>query len=371
MILLNDTEKCKGIYTWGRGEQKSAIDFILVNTLAYKLCQEMNIDEKQEKFDLSDHNLIEISLKLNDTNYQRRGKWEEKQYYRLDDESLDKYIVQLELDLETTNDITIEEFNAMVSSAASRTLKSTYRRRLSKEDKCKIEAPWVTEQIRIEIKKRRKLNRANRNCSDAEDKKEKTELYIRQKKKVQAIIRGEMHKYETKVTNDIKQDKSRGKKLWDNINKLRGKTGRNEDIQLLYDINEQPLKISEMDVEIEQYWNSIYKKHKNDIIDIWNEDSKCIYKEFIENEIQMKNIATYGNKNFPIVLREHFDSDIHIEEKVIPMEYPEITQAELLKHLNNIKKNKATGPDDVKGELYRALGRSEMCVGKCRQHSRI
>ena len=49
----------------------------------------MNIDEKQEKCDLSDHNLIEISLKLNDTNNQRRGKWEEKQYYRLDDESLD------------------------------------------------------------------------------------------------------------------------------------------------------------------------------------------------------------------------------------------------------------------------------------------
>ena len=103
---------------------KSAIDFILVNTLAYKLCQEMKIDEKQEKFDLSDHNLSEISYKLNDTNYQRRGKWEEKQYYRLDDESLDKYIVQL--DLETTNDITIEAFNAMVSSAACRTLKSTY-----------------------------------------------------------------------------------------------------------------------------------------------------------------------------------------------------------------------------------------------------
>ena len=64
----------------------------------------MNIDEKQEKIDLSDHNLIEISFKLNDTNYQRRGKWEDKQYYRPDDESLDQYIVQLELDLETTND---------------------------------------------------------------------------------------------------------------------------------------------------------------------------------------------------------------------------------------------------------------------------
>ena len=138
----------KSVMEYIHGEEviKNYIDFILVNTLAYKLCPEMNIYEKQEKFDISDHNLIEISLKLNDTNYLRGGKWEEKQYYRLDDESLDKYIVQLEIDLETTNDI-IEEFNYMVSSAACRTLKSTYyRRRLLKEDKGKIESPWVTDQ---------------------------------------------------------------------------------------------------------------------------------------------------------------------------------------------------------------------------------
>ena len=85
------------------------------------------------------------------------------------------------------------------------------------------------------------------------------------------------------------------------------------------------------------------------------EDSKCIYKEFIENKHLKKNIATYGNKNFPIVLREHFYGDIHIEEKVTPLDYPEITQAKLHKHLKNIKKNKATEPDYVKGELYRAL----------------
>ena len=40
------------------------------------------IDEKQEKFYISYHNLIEITLKLNDTNYQRGGTWEEKQYYK-------------------------------------------------------------------------------------------------------------------------------------------------------------------------------------------------------------------------------------------------------------------------------------------------
>ena len=43
--------------------------------------------------------------------------------------------------------------------------------------------------------------------------KKKPELCIGQKKKVQVIIRGEMLKYETMVTNDIKQDKSRGNKL--------------------------------------------------------------------------------------------------------------------------------------------------------------
>ena len=57
------------------------------------------------------------------------------------DKFLAKYIVQLELDQETTNDITIEESNAMVSSAVSRTLKSRYRKILLKEDKCKLEAP--------------------------------------------------------------------------------------------------------------------------------------------------------------------------------------------------------------------------------------
>ena len=89
-------------------------------------------------------------------------------------------------------------------------------------------------------------------------------------------------------------------------------------------------------------------------------------KELIENENRKKNIATYGIKNFPIVLKEHFDSDIHIKEKITPMTYLEITLAELHKHLKNIKKNNATGPDDVKGELYRALGISKMYVGKLR-----
>ena len=53
------------------------IDFVLVNSLAFGICDQMEIDEQQEKFDLTDHNLIEIFLKLNymHPNYDRRGKW--------------------------------------------------------------------------------------------------------------------------------------------------------------------------------------------------------------------------------------------------------------------------------------------------------
>ena len=51
-----------------------------------------------------------------------------------------------------------------------------------------------------------------------------------------------MNIYEMKITNDIQHDQSRGKKIWDNINKLRGKITDKEDNVVLYtDKNEQIL----------------------------------------------------------------------------------------------------------------------------------
>ena len=81
----------------------------------------MDIDEQQEQFDLTDHILIEISLKLNymHPNYDRIGRWEEKIYHKLDEKSLKKYITQMENDLNTHNaNISIKEFNKIVERAA-------------------------------------------------------------------------------------------------------------------------------------------------------------------------------------------------------------------------------------------------------------
>ena len=64
-----------------------------------------------------------------------------------------------------------------------------------------------------------------------------------------------------------------------------------------------------------------------------------------------------------MVLREHLDSDIYIERKIVPMNYPVITNKELVKHFKMVKKkNKATDPDNIKGELYRAPGESKIYV---------
>ena len=53
--------------------------------------------------------------------------------------------------------------------------------------------------------------------------------------------------------------------------------------------------------------------------------------------------AIQGNTTFPMVLQEHLDSDIYIERKIVPMNYPVITNKELVKHLKMEKKATSKG----------------------------
>ena len=43
-------------------------------------------------------------------------------------------------------------------------------------------------------------------------------------------------------------------------------------------------------------------------------------------------------------------------------EIPYDNKKELVKHLKTVKKNNATGPDNIKVELYKALGESKICL---------
>ena len=48
LILINGNERCVGHHTWSRENQKSTIDFALMNNEAYKIFQKMKIDEEKE-----------------------------------------------------------------------------------------------------------------------------------------------------------------------------------------------------------------------------------------------------------------------------------------------------------------------------------
>ena len=97
-----------------------------------------------------------------------------------------------------------------------------------------------------------------------------------------------MNIHEMKITNDIRQDRSRGQQIWDNINKLRGKiTDKEEKVVMYTDKNEQILNTQ----EIEQYWTKIYRKHQNEID-----------KELIEKEMQEKGNAMHGITTFDVLI---------------------------------------------------------------------
>ena len=229
LILINGTEKCNGTITWSRRDQRSAIDFILMNNKGYQICEQMKIDEGQDEFDLSDHNLINLDLKMDSVrhNFDKNSKWIEGEYYKFDEVLVKEYIAQMEVMLQTEEISTIEKFNNIMETTATQVLKRTYKRRIAYDQKKVevVEAPWMTIEIRAEIKKRRKLNRDKRKCRE-EDKEEAMQVYFNQKRKVQHLIHEAKNQHEAQVTMDIKKDKGRGMKLWDNIDKLRGKKRR-------------------------------------------------------------------------------------------------------------------------------------------------
>ena len=90
LILLNINSRCKGTYTWQREEQKSAIDLIMVNQYGYEKFEEMEVDEKREIYDLSDHGMVRLSLKIKEikTKEGKRGDNREIQTITRNNEQL-------------------------------------------------------------------------------------------------------------------------------------------------------------------------------------------------------------------------------------------------------------------------------------------
>ena len=352
LILLNIDGKSQGRYTWQRGEQKSVIDLGLINEKGYRMFKKMTIDEDRERVDISDHCIIEIELNIQKRAEKMEG-WKEKTYYSMNNDKMIRYKREVEEKITETEDITMVKINKIIEKAAEEHLKTRYRKKVDSEGR--EEPPWMNEDIRREIAKRRRMNKEHRKIQEIESKELAWTAYKEQKENVRRMISEEMGKYERRTAEDIK-GRRRGKDIWNIIHKLKGgRIKEKEDLKLY---TEEGVEIDENKCkeEIIKVWQGIYKMHRNRMGEEWNDQKK------LEYELKIREARERETRQNEMWLPRIGDPYRNI--KVMTME---IQKEDIEKVLRRLKGRKAGGLDGLKPEMYKVLGESGECVEAMRR----
>lgn len=358
LVLLNIDEKCKGKYTWSARKSKSVIDYMLVNSVMYSLFERMEIDENKICIDISDHSLVQATFKYRNAKSEKENGNEQVsqlEFYSIKEELLEKFKKEMEEKMQGRQARRIENLNSSIKEVANVVLKRTRKKRTEK-DKQRVDPIWITKKIVESIKERKALNRSKRNESDDIRRGQLEQMYRCKKIQVQEMIREEMSKHEIKKTEEIKKDKSR--KLWENIDALRNKERKEENIQL-YDTEGNKLEQVAAEKKLEEYWKGIYEKHENRIDIVWNTEEKEEYNRKLERERSI----VIQDSIFAYILREHLDAVDEVEHQIRPMEKPDISVEKVERRVKKLKNKKAAGPDGLKAEIYKAMiGERNMLV---------
>ena len=171
-----------------------------------------------------------------------------------------------------------------------------------------------------------------------------------QKEKVQKQIREAVTKHEIELTKKIKEGERGGKMVWKNINKLRGKENTGVKVEQIY---EEGKKMEEKEAgnAFFKCWKEIYNSSKNEIDEVWGEEKKHeLVKKFEKEDKEKRNWTN-----------EHMDMAMRIEEVASTMDLPKMKRESLEELLRNLKNNKAAGPDKLRGEIFKELGKSYIC----------
>ena len=228
LTLLNADEMCDGLYTRVRIipehgiNEKSAIDLVLVNEEMYNWCVNMKIDEEREILRCSDHNLISIgmNIKTGGNHKKRDTRWVEGTYYRKDEMALAEFREEMTRKWSEKETGTVDEMIEEIIEGADKILAKKFRRRVGEEKAA--EKKWMTREIIEAIKKRRKINRKRRNCTDEGKRKELEAEYNKQRKVVQRLVREAVTEYEKELAKELRKDKNGGL-MWKKMKQIRGK----------------------------------------------------------------------------------------------------------------------------------------------------
>ena len=214
LIILNHNPLTEGTITWKQGGNESVIDFILVNDAMLQLFNNMIIDEERSIYDLSDHSLLlaTFNVKTNQGRKQKSSK-QTYEYLKINEETEENFLKELENYCGNEPTSNIELFESYIKDSAEKTMKVI--KEIKKIENMCPEPPWLTNDIRTNIKQRKRLNRIARNCKE-DDKEKAIKEYHKQKVKTQHLIRVAIEEHENNVTTEIREDKSRKKTLGTN-----------------------------------------------------------------------------------------------------------------------------------------------------------
>ena len=247
LILLNTDQRCEGVFTRIRNEQKTTIDYVLVNREMYDKFEKMHIDEEKEIIPESDHNLLSVTFRTNDKQILKKAKWHTNTYYSMKEADLKTFTTELKNKWENTENKNMQERLKDIEEIAEKNLKRVARRKIGGEKKFRIaDKIWMNDEIRNEMKLKSQLNRRKRYGKNHKEKEQLMKKWINKKNHVQKLIRDAKSKYEIDMTKKMKEKSNRGKDVWKNINKISGRDQKEDESIEVYENNK---KLSDEEAE--------------------------------------------------------------------------------------------------------------------------
>ena len=342
LTILNLDEKCSGVYTRVRREQKTAIDYAVVNNRIYEIFNSMHIDENKEIIDGSDHTLLTVNLNVRKDKI-KKTEWKEIIYYSMDVKDLREFVKELEQEWNKGEKMNLQgRINSIVDKAEVK-LKRLRRIKIGGKNK-PVKNKWMTEDIRKGIKKGREFNRRKRYGRTIAEISRLTRLYKMQKYRVQKLIRDAKNKYEIKMTKEIKESDNRGKNMWRHINKLSERDQRDKDILEVYEDGKK-LRIEEAKNKLGNFWQKLFESEKKELTPLnsgkWNENKIEEITDLYEKENEEARIK--GEKIWILQPKPKFMKDNWIRET------------------NKLRDKKAAGTTKIKGEMYKIMTENKTC----------
>ena len=331
MHHLNTLDTCSGTYTFNSLNGRSAIDHILTNKILYEKHIEMVIDEDRLMLEISDHNLVRAWFHIGNSNYAKASKKAVKEITWISREQDRIHLCVNNFRSKVGKKISFKGCMSKIKTSVEYAMR---RRKRIKPGGKKIltlkAAPWVDEELIMNIKFRSKFSREWRYARKRKESEEMLEKYkqryLKQKSRTAIMTGDKKSLWEDKKIEETWND---SKTFWKMIGELLGKNkGMTEEAYIFTEQGEKKEIMTCRREFMENWTKQVYQKLKKADFSFWTDENIGMKKE-MEKELNEENSGIMKN--------------------------PIITEKELVDTINNMKNNKASGVDNIPAETMKAL----------------